>query len=264
MRKLITSFIKFGGHITISDRDMNLTLLYILISVFIVSLISFVGVFTMVLRKKTMERILLFLVSFAAGSLFGGAFLHLLPEAVDKGGSGTIGFTILGILIFFVLEKFLFWQHCHKPGCHEHTFAYMSLVGDGIHNFIDGVVIAASFLVSNQTGMVSTVAILLHEIPQEFGDFAIMIRGGFTTTKALVLNFISALTAFLGALCAFYVLSSSLSYLPLLLAFAAGGFIYIGGSDLVPELHKETEPKRSFLVFVSLVMGVALILLFAE
>jgi len=240
---------------------MDPTLTFILVSVFMVSLISFVGIFTLVLRKRMMERALLFLVGFAAGSLFGGAFLDLLPDAVEKGGTGVTGFAIFGILIFFILEKFLYWQHCHKPNCNEHTFAYMSLVGDGIHNFIDGVVIAASFLASTQLGIASTIAIVLHEIPQELGDFAIMIHGGFTVRKALTLNFLSALTAVLGALCAFFILPLFQAYIPALLAFAAGGFVYIGGSDLVPELHKEVEPRRSFGVFVSLAMGVALILL---
>ncbi|NYZ76376.1 ZIP family metal transporter [Candidatus Micrarchaeota archaeon] len=235
------------------------TLLVILISVFVVSLISFVGIITLVLRKKEMDRALIFLVSFSAGSCFGGAFIHLLPEAIEKGGAEVVGFALVGILVFFVMEKFLFWQHCHKPGCHEHTFAYMNLVGDGMHNFIDGVVIAASYLASTQLGVASTMAIVLHEIPQEIGDFAVLIKGGFKTNKALLVNFLTALTAVLGALVTFFVLPSLKSQLAPVLSFAAGGFIYIAGSDLVPELHKEVGTKKSIGVFISLILGVILI-----
>jgi zinc and cadmium transporter len=235
------------------------TLLVILISVLVVSLISFVGAMTLVLRKKQMENALIFLVSFSAGSCFGGAFFHLFPEAIEKGGENVVGFAVIGILVFFVMEKFLFWQHCHNPGCHEHTFAYMNLVGDGVHNFIDGMVIAASYLASTQLGVASTIAIVLHEIPQEIGDFAVLIKGGFATTKALLLNFLTALTAVVGALVTFFVLPSFEGQLAPLLAFAAGGFIYIAGTDLVPELHKEVGTKKSIGIFISLVLGVILI-----
>jgi zinc and cadmium transporter len=235
------------------------TLLVILISVLVVSLISFVGVVTLMLRKKQMENALIFLVSFSAGSCFGGAFIHLFPEAIEEGGAGVVGFALVGILVFFVMEKFLFWQHCHKPGCHEHTFAYMNLAGDGVHNFIDGVVIAASYLANTQLGVASTMAIVLHEIPQEIGDFAVLIRGGFTTNKALLVNFLTALTAVLGALVTFFVLPSLEGKLAPVLSFAAGGFIYIAGTDLVPELHKEVGTKRSIGVLISLILGVILI-----
>jgi len=238
---------------------MESTLLYILVSVLSVSLISLVGIATLVLRKKQMDRALIFLVSFSAGSCFGGAFIHLFPEAIDEGGAGVVGFAIVGILIFFIMEKFLYWQHCHKPGCHEHTFAYMNLIGDGVHNFIDGVVIAASYLASVQLGVASTIAIVLHEIPQEIGDFAVLVHGGFTIHKAVALNFLTALTAVIGAMLTFFILPSLEGKLAPVLAFAAGGFIYIAGSDLVPELHKEVDIKRSLGVFVSLILGVMVI-----
>ena len=238
---------------------MSSTLLLILASVFVVSLISFAGVVTLVMRRKQMDKALIFLVSFSAGSCFGGAFIHLLPEAIEEGGAEVVGFAIIGILVFFVMEKFLFWQHCHKPGCHEHTFAYMNLVGDGIHNFIDGVVIAASYMASVQLGVASTIAIVLHEIPQEIGDFAVLIHGGFTTNRAIALNFLTALTAVLGALAGVVIIPSFGGSLAPILSFAAGGFIYIAGSDLVPELHKEVDIKRSWGVFVSLILGVGVI-----
>lgn len=260
MRNLITSFIKFDAYITSSDANMDLTLLYILVSVFIVSLVSFVGVFSFALRKRSMERLMFFFVSFATGAMFAGAFLHMLPEAIEEGGVGVVNFVIPGILLFFILERFLHWQHCHdKPYCKVHTFAYMNLVGDGIHNFIDGVVIGASYLVSVQLGVASTIAIVLHEIPQEVGDFAVLLYGGFTKERALLLNFLTALTAVLGAVAAFYVMPLFESYIPALLAFAAGGFVYIAGSDLVPELKKEVELKNSALVMLFMLMGIGVL-----
>ncbi|MEM3556020.1 MAG: ZIP family metal transporter [Candidatus Micrarchaeia archaeon] len=236
------------------------TLSLILVSVFIVSLISFVGVFSFAIRKKLMEKLMFFLVSFAAGAMFGGAFLHMLPEAAEKAGVEVLNFAILGILLFFILERFLHWQHCHnKPHCKVHTFAYMNLVGDGVHNFIDGFVIGASYLVSTQLGVASTIAIVLHEIPQELGDFAVLLYGGFTKERALILNFLTALTAVLGAVAAFYVMPLFEGYIPLLLSFAAGGFIYVAGSDLVPELRKEVELKNSVLVMFFMLMGVGVL-----
>jgi len=239
---------------------MEQTLLFILISVFIVSLISFVGVVTFAVRKSRLERLLFFFVSFATGAMFGGAFLHMLPEATEEGGAGVISFVIVGIMAFFIIERFLCWQHCHKkPYCKVHTFAYMNLVGDGVHNFIDGVVIGTSYLVSTQLGVATTIAIVLHEIPQELGDFAVLLYGGFGKEKALALNFLTALTAVLGALAAFYVMPLFESYIPLLLAFAAGGFVYIAGSDLVPELRKESDLRSSFLAMLFMLIGVGVL-----
>src|SRR4030042_1115399 len=161
-------------------------LILILASVFIVSLLSFTGIFFVALRKNVLERIILILVAFASGSLLGGAFLHLLPEAYENCACNTtFVMVLLGILLFFVMEKILYWRHCHREGCEEHAFTYLSLIGDGVHNFIDGLIIASGFMAGTPLGITTTAAIVFHEIPQEIGDFGILIHGGFSRKKAL-------------------------------------------------------------------------------
>lgn len=245
---------------------MNSTWFYALISVFIVSLISFVGVLTLAIKQKNLKKILLFLVSFSTGALFGGAFLHLIPEALDSITSKSlIGMLILvGIMMFFILEKFVHWRHCHIPTSkhHPHPLTIMSLVGDGLHNFIDGLVIGSSYLVSPYLGLTTTMVIILHEIPQEMGDFGILIYGGYKRIKALLMNFLSALTAVLGTILALAIGSRIEGFAALLLPITAGGFIYIAGSDLIPELHKESDASKSILQFLSILAGVALIFVF--
>jgi len=231
-----------------------------LLSVFLVSVISLVGIFTLMINKDRLNKVLLFFVSFSAGALFGGAFLHLLPEAV-----GEYGFTlqvslylILGILIFFVLEKFIHWRHCHIPTSkhHPHPVAFMNLVGDGLHNLIDGMIIAGSYLVSPALGIATTIAVILHEIPQEIGDFGVLLNAGLSRIKALFFNFLSALMAVIGAVISLLIGANSEGYLLFLLPITAGGFIYIAGSDLIPELHKESAPSKSFMQFVFIVFGI--------
>lgn len=231
----------------------------ILLTVFIVSLISLIGIFSLLLKENVMDKILFILVSFSAGSLLGAAFLDLLPEAVDGGNPGILNYVLLGIILFFMMEKFLYWYHCHRGKCEVHIFTYLNLIGDGIHNFTDGVIIATSFLVSIPLGTVTSLAIILHEIPQEIGDFGILVYGGFSKTRALFYNFISALTAFLGALVAYFFIPKAENFAPFIIAFAAGGFIYIACSDLIPELHKEKNTRRSFLQFALLLIGIAII-----
>jgi zinc and cadmium transporter len=235
--------------------------LYTFASVILISLISFVGVVTLSVSINRLKKVLLLLVSFAAGGLLGGAFIHLLPEAVEEFGFGTgmSLYLLSGIVAFFILEKFICWRHCHHPTTddHPHPFAYMNLVGDGVHNFIDGLIIAASYMISIPVGIATTIAVLLHEVPQEIGDFGVLVHGGFSRRKALAMNFLTALTAVLGAAVALYIgafLDSSLGMF--LLPFAAGGFIYIAGSDLIPELHKDTGMKKAFLQLVFLVLGI--------
>ena len=163
------------------------------------------------------------------------------------------------MLVFFVIEQFLLWSHCHHGKCEVHSFSYLILLGDSVHNFVDGVIIAASFLVSIPAGITTSLAIIFHEIPQEVGDFSVLLFGGLSRKRALVYNFLSALTAFAGAILAYYfrdVVALSNQYL---LAFAAGGFIYIASADLLPELHKERVPVRSLAQFMSLLVGVLLI-----
>ena len=239
------------------------TILYIIISVLLVSLISFVGVFTLSLNTKKLQKILLYLISFSAGALLGDTFLHLLPEIVEK-NNFTIQisiYTLSGILIFFILEKFIHWQHCHghiTEENHIHPFAYTNLIGDGLHNFIDGIIIAASYLVSIPVGIATTIAVALHEIPQEIGDFGVLLHGGFTKKKALLLNFASALVALLGAILTILLGSSIKNIETILIPIAAGGFIYIAASDLIPEIHKTTGFKKSIIQLLSLILGITI------
>ncbi|MBW2964518.1 ZIP family metal transporter [Candidatus Woesearchaeota archaeon] len=206
---------------------------YSLVSVLLVSLVSLIGVVTLSINDALLSRILLFMVSFAAGSLFGGAFFHLIPEAVQSNGITAVSvYVVLGIVIFFILEKFIHWRHCHVPTSrsHPHPLGTMNLVGDGFHNLIDGIVVAASYMVSIPLGISTTLAVLLHEVPQEMGDFSILLHAGFRKTKALLFNFASALTAVLGALIALTVGSKVAGFSAMIIPFTAGGFIYIAGS----------------------------------
>lgn len=246
------------------------TLLWIIASTFIISLLSFVGVIALSLKEKLLEKILLFMVSLSAGALMGGAFLHLIPEAIETQGVNLNIFlyVLVGFLLFFLIEKGLHWHHCHK--CHYdhkdkdhrgkcvHTFTYMNLCGDAVHNFVDGLIIAASFVVSIPLGFTTSLAIILHEIPQEIGDFGVLLYGGFTKKKALLMNFLVALTAIIGGIVGYFLASFTESIIIFILPFAAGGFIYIAASDLIPEIRKEVSLKKSLVNIIIFVLGIAL------
>lgn len=240
-----------------------MVLFWILASTTLVSLISLVGIFTLSIKGNLLHKILFCLIGFSAGALIGGAFLHILPECLEKNNSNAVfSYLILGIITFFLMERYLHWRHCHEEGdCKIHAFTYLNLVGDGFHNFIDGMVIATSFMVSLKLGMVTTLAIVLHEIPQELGDFAVLIYGGFTKKKALLFNFASALTAVLGAVTGYFVTDLVANFSNFILPFTAGGFVYIATSDLIPELHKENDLKRSTAAFLAFLMGIILMAL---
>ncbi|MBS3081976.1 ZIP family metal transporter [Candidatus Pacearchaeota archaeon] len=244
---------------------MKEALIYTLLSVIVVSLISVIGIFTLSINTKKLNKILLYLVSFAAGALLGDVFIHLIPELI-KDNSFTLKtsfFTLGGILLFFIIEKIVHWQHCHIPqsGEHIHPFAINNLVGDGVHNFLDGIIIGASYLVSIPIGLATTVAVIFHEIPQEIGDFGVLLQGGFSRKKALLFNFVLSLTAVAGGLIA--VLASSIvsSITEYLIPIAIGGFIYIAGSDLIPELHKDFETKKSIIQIIAFILGIAVMAL---
>lgn len=227
----------------------------------IVSLISLIGIFFLLVREKTLNSIIFVLVGFAAGGLLGGAFFHLLPKSIEKTSNPTLPFlyAILGFILFFILERYLYWRHCHKEGkCDVHIVSYLNLIGDGIHNLIDGIIIGTSFQVSISFGLITTVAIILHEIPQEIGDFGVLIYGGFSKYKALFYNFISALTAIIGVFMGYFLTTRIESFSWILLPIAAGGFIYIAASDLVPELHKEPDLKKSTLSIITFILGIIL------
>ena len=243
---------------------MPIILLQILIAVIIVSLISILGIFIF-LREKILNKILFFLVSFAAGTFLGVAFLDLLPEALEEGFKEAVPiFILLGILSFFVLEKFLYWHHHHTGKEEVHGFTYLNIIGDGIHNFLDGAIIAISFLNSTALGIVATIAVIAHEIPQEIGDFAILIYGGFSKAKALVYNFLTALTAVIGSLATYFYSSAIESSNTYIIAFVIGAFTYIASTDLIPEIQKEKDLKKSLVQFVLLGLGIFLIWLIGE
>lgn len=242
---------------------MALIWLYTIISVTIVGLISLIGVFTLSIDQKKLYNYLIYFVSLSAGTLMGDAFIHLIPEAYKTENSAAISLYILaGILVFFILEKILHWRHCHEEPCenHPHPFSYVILVGDAVHNTIDGMIIAASFLVNIPLGVATTTAVIFHEIPHEIGNFGSLVYGGFTRSKALIYNFMSAIFAILGAVLVLVVNFGDTSLIRFLIPFAAGGFIYIAGTDLIPELHKHTEIKKGIYQLVAFIVGIGLML----
>lgn len=236
--------------------------LYAVLSVILVSLFSLVGVAGLVIGKKNYERVIFLLVSFSVGALFGDAFIHLIPEAFEQIPEPLlISLSIIGgILIFFVLEKYIRWHHCHldEGDCKEHKnhLGPMNVIGDGVHNFIDGILIGAAYLVSIPVGVATTVAIILHEIPSEIGEFAVLLHSGIKVKKALFYNFLSASISIIGLLLVLFLGRDFGGLVKYLIPIAAGGFIYIGGSDLIPELHHETNAKKSALQLLAIVLGV--------
>jgi len=223
---------------------------------FTIALIAFVGVFALVMKEQLLNKILIILVSLSAGVLMGSAFIHLLPEAIETAeGSDIFTFVLVGFVLFFILEKLLHWRHCHNGKCDVHVFHYMNLIGDSIHNFIDGLIIAASFIVSIPLGITTTIAIAAHEIPQEIGDFGVLIYGGFKRKRAVILNFIVALTVVIGGIVGYFISKSIENTVVFLLPFAAGGFIYIAATDLIPEIKKEIDIRKSMLTMGVFILG---------
>jgi len=243
-----------------------MTLLYILIATFLVSLIALIGVIVLFLRENILIKLNLFLVAFSAGSLMGGAFFHLIPETFEKTGNENLmaaSFSIVfGFCVFFVLEQFINWHHCHKTVHAAAPFSYLILFSDAVHNIIDGAVIAAAFIISLPVGIATTAAVAFHEIPQELGDFGVLVYGGFKKTKALLFNFFSGLAAVLGGILGFLLSEKTGESIIFMLTFAAGGFIYIASADLIPEIKNKCGGKtRSFSNFAAFVLGLALMVL---
>lgn len=235
-------------------------LFYSFLAVLIVSLISFVGIFTLSIKAEQLKKILLYIIGFSTGALFGDVFIHLLPEMIKENSFTIItSFCLIsGILVFFIMEKIIHWQHCHMPITkqHVHPFAYTIIIGDALHNVIDGMIITSSFIVNVPLGMATTLAVIFHEIPQEIGDFGILIHGGFSKKKALFINFLAALTAFIGMFIAFFLNGIISGIQGFFIPFTIGSFIYIAGSDLIPELHKETELRKSALQLIAFILGI--------
>ncbi len=237
--------------------------IFSILAVILISFISLVGLITLSLSSKFISKIVLFLVSLAAGTLLGDVFFHIIPEIYSHENDYTelVPFSILfGVLIFFFMEKILHWHHCHKPEEHGHSkpLAVSNLVADGLHNFIDGIIIASSFQVSVEVGISSTIAVILHEIPQEIGDFGVLIHAGLSKQRALFFNFISALLAILGAVITLIIGGMNEATNFILLGLAAGGFIYIAVGDLLPELKIEEKLSKSIYQFLIVLLGIVL------
>ena len=239
---------------------MVITYIYAFASVLFVSVISLIGVFVLSLREEFLKRYIFIFISLAVGALLGDAFIHLIPEAFESVANPPLTsiLVITGICIFFILEKFLHWHH-HGEDESElliHPVGKLVLFSDGIHNLIDGVIIGISFIVSIPVGIATTIAVILHEIPQEVGDFTVLLHSGYDKKRALWLNFLSALTAILGVFIAFILREAGNGFVMYILPIAAGGFIYIAVADLIPELHKTKEIKYSLLQIIAVFAGV--------
>ncbi len=234
---------------------------WVLAAAFFVSSISFIGAAVLVLKQDVLKKILLFLLALSAGTLMGGALLHLLPEAIESPGANVQSIfmmVIVGFTIFFVLEKLL-WHRCYNRKCPIHTFAYLNLVGDGIHNFTDGLILAAAFISGGiPLGVTTMVAVAVHEIPQEISDFGVIVYGGIKPKHALLLNFVTALAAVSGAIIGYVFFPTPGGATQFMLPLAAGGFLYVAAADLVPELHNEPKTRKSLISFFSFVFGLGI------
>ena len=238
------------------------TLIWIIFSGVVLALISLVGALALVLTKTRFEKIVEFLVAFAAGALISGAFFHLIPEAIEGMGNNLPVYLWIvgGIVGFGVLEQYIHWHHCHlPPGEHKEPFSYLILVADTVHNLIDGLAVGASFLVGTGAGIATTLAVVAHEIPQELGDFGILIHGGWEKSKAIWFNFFSSITFLAGALLIYFLRTNTNPFF--LLAFAAGSFIYIAAVDIIPEISRECTPRQKVTRYSFFVLGIVLFLL---
>jgi zinc and cadmium transporter len=231
------------------------TLLWILLATFINSLVGFIGVLSLWIEEKLLDKLLVYLVAFSAGALLGGAFFHLLEESFEHlTVMHSFGVAIIGFILFFILEDYFHWHHCK---CRPHPFTYLMLVGDSIHNFIDGMIIAAGFFINPQLGIVATLMILGHEAPQEIGLFGTLIYGGYEKRKAMLYSFLTQATCILGGIVGYFTSVKAEVFSHYLIPFAAGGFIYIAASDLIPEIHKmhKRDFKRTVCSILSLLIG---------
>ncbi len=248
-----------------------MSIVYAFISVFVVSLLSLLGVVLLFFDRRMVNRFITYALAVSSGVLLGSVFFNLLPESIELLPDGAFQWVLIGFVSFFALEKMLSWHH-HIEGDHhgkgEKPVAYLTLIGDGVHNFTDGALIAGAFLTSLPVGITTTLAVIAHEIPHELSDFLILLHGGFTRRKALLFNFISATTAIVGTLTVFVLAGKFRGIERFLVPYAAGNFIYIAASDLIPELLKKRKPHTSFFQLVSLAVGIALVqwtqLLFAH
>ncbi|HAN77495.1 MAG TPA: ZIP family metal transporter [Bacteroidales bacterium] len=241
---------------------MNEIWLYTIASTLLISALSFSGALFLTLNTQVLKRLVFILVSFAVGALFGNSFFILVPESYSQfENKQLIGLLLIGgLLLMFILEKFIHWRHNHTLNkTHQHApMGYVSLVTDSLHNFTDGILIAAAWLSSPEAGAATTLAVILHEVPQEISDFGVLIQAGFSKKRALLMNFLSACTSVLGAVLTLWIGNSIGNVSTYILPLAAGGFIYLAGSDLIPELHKEKSNKKNLLQLSAIVLGLML------
>jgi zinc and cadmium transporter len=238
-------------------------LFYILLASTLETLIALIGILFVFWGYERLKRFLPYLVSFSVGTLLAVVFLDLLPEAIKVTQSEDVFiYTLFGFLFFFVFSRLLHWYHHHEEGCISHndikTSGYLILTGDFIHNFIDGVIIALAFSVDVKVGIITTTAVLFHEIPQELADFFILVRSGFSKVKALTLNFIVALTTILGAVLTYFLTANMQNFIGPALGIVAGNFLYIATSDLLPSLHSKNV-RQTFVQFLFILLGVGII-----
>lgn len=240
----------------------------IFVSIFAVSLVSLVGVSLLSIRHAALKRVLLHLVSFSTGAFLGNVFIHLLPEVMEHAEDVHEALLIVlgGIVLSFIVEKFIHWRHCHSLECegHVHVAGKMVLFGDAVHNILDGILIATAYMASIPLGVATTMAVFLHEVPQEIGDFAVLLHSGFSRKKALFYNFLSALTAFLGGALVLLLSAQVENIEHILLPVAAGNFLYIAGSDLIPELHKEARAKHAVVQLLFMLAGIGLMYILSQ
>ncbi len=246
-------------------------IIYALISVIIVSLISLIGIIFLFIKENSIQKTLKYFVAFSAGAFLGEVLFHLLPETIETFGNFNNKISILllvGFFLFFIIEKLIHWRHCHKTlePKHYHPIGTMSIIGDLIHNLLDGIIIGISFLVNIPLGITTTIAVILHEIPQEIGDFGLLLHAGYTKKQALLFNFLAGLTAILGTIIAIITKSNFEEITKYILPITAGGFLYMATVDLIPELKENAKLKNIFLQLSIMIFGIILmyLMLFLE
>ena len=262
-------------------------------TIFLIGSLSLIGLFMISIREKTLDKILFILVAFATGTILASALFDLIPESIhhleelNSSGAGIAEnlvflFIIFGFVIFFIIERFIYWFHGHAhekentlvcyTGLGEgedysftrdssiKNFALLNLIGDGLHNYLDGIIIMVAFLSGTKSGIIITLAVVFHEFPQEIGDFGILLYGGFSKKKALLFNFVSGMIALLGGLTAFFLSDAVEIFNLFFLAFSGGGFLYIASTELMPELIKEKDLKKSIVQALIFICGIILII----
>jgi len=248
-------------------------LFWIISVTFLIAILALLGIFTFILKEDIFQKLIKLLVSFAAGAFIGAVFFEFLPEIFHEfGGHNGHHVDILGpvlitsgFVFFFILEEVLQWHHCHKPPC-EHddeetkeAFSYLILISNAIHNFVDGMIVGAAFLLAIPIGITTSIAIAAHEIPQELGNFGILVYGGWKKTKALLVNLGASLMIVPGGIAAYY---AAPFIKPIyLIGFAAGSFLYIGAADLIPEVHGEADLRKSIITIAIFLLGLSIIVL---